>query len=269
LLKRLEKLSPSSALAPKYFIYGIYNNNGLRKIIRNFSKKWLNKPDEKGKLKIHIEGEAYIRAAQIQDIFNSLIDNLGFNTMAINYTPVWSFFELLLELDIINCQEAVKFQQDKLKNAKNDKKNECLNSIKKAENKIKKVKKIRYALRNILAKPLYKSANIEMPHRTEQVLEKTKKILPTVKPFGELPPYIGEAILKIEEGVDLFLNLAPEGCMVSSMSQMFSKPILKLSGSNKTRIQDLFSLNGEVNEEQLNMSILKTLGPIKYYSRKK
>ena len=104
-----------------------------------------------------------------------------------------------------------------------------------------------------------------MPHDMKHVLNKTKEILQTLKPRGELPPYIGEAILKINEGTDLFLNVAPEGCMVSSMGQIFSSPILKFSNKS-ARIQGLFTLNGEVNEEQLKMSILKTLGPLKYYT---
>lgn len=268
MLKKIEKKSELSAIMAKYFIYGIYNNNGLRKIIKKFSKKWLNRPEKAESLKIHIEGEAYIRAAQIQDIFNSLIDTLGFNSIKVNYTPVWSFFELLLELEIIKSNEEIRCQQNELKNkSRNNLEKGAELLIKKERDKIKKVKKIRNALRNILAKPLYKAANIEMPHKMSHVLEKTKKILPTLKPIGELPPYIGEAILKIEEGVDLFLNLAPEGCMVSSMSQMFSKPILS-SAPNHSRIQDLFTLNGEVNEEQLSMSLLKTLGPIKFYTQK-
>ena len=255
-MKLAEKVSQGSTYAGvifKYFGYGLHNNNGLRKELKQFSDKWsgLQEKDQKDKIKIHIEGEAYIRAALVQDIFNALIEAVGFRSFEVNYSPLWCYFELLLEFKILSLKQKICLEKDKLE-------------IKKQKKTISEMRFAIKILRNILAKPLYTAGKVEMPDEMQKVLKYTESILPTLKPRGELPPYLGEAILKIEEGVDLFLNVAPEGCMVSSMGQLFSGSILEIS-DQKARIEDLFTLNGEVNNEQLQMVLLKTMGPERYY----
>jgi len=265
LAKTIGKKSLIAGAVFKYFGYGLYNNNGLRKILKKFSGKWIKNAGKnirispirsgarlKGdNIKIHLEGEAYMRVAQVQEIFNSLVDALGFNSFTVTYSPLWCYLELLLEFGILELEEKNQLGHGN-KIVKKNKKHIFL---------IRQAVKI---LRRILSGPLYRAAGVEMPGPMSQVLDYSRQILPSLKPHGELPPYIGEAILKIKEGVDLFINIAPEGCMVSSMAQLFSDPILKLSGRN-ARIQDLFTLNGEVNEEQLKTALLKTLGPEGYY----
>ncbi len=255
-LKSITKINQKSSYAgavSKYLGYGLYRNNGLRTILKRFSKKWnsLQQNQAKDKFKIHIEGEAYMRAAQVQDIFNALVDSIGFQTFEVNYSPLWSYMELIIEYNILDIQEKITLSKDKLE-------------IKKLQAALSRLRLVIRILRNVLAKPLYNAGQIDMPDNMGKVLNHTKTLLPSLKPRGELPPYVGEAILKINEGIDLFLNVAPEGCMVSSMGQLFGHSILEIS-QNNARIQDLFSLNGEVNFEQLQTAILKSMGPDKYY----
>ena len=49
------------------------------------------------------------------------------------------------------------------------------------------------------------------------------------------------------------------------MGTAMGLPIRVLTNTG-AQLQGLFSLNGEVDEESLRLSILKTLGPEKYYS---
>ncbi|MDO8668506.1 MAG: hypothetical protein Q7K35_05485, partial [bacterium] len=254
LSEKIGKIFFSAGAIIKYFSYGIYNNNGLRKILNKFAEKWIKKSEDKpNQITIHLEGEAYMRVAQVQEVFNALIDAIGFNSFKVTYSPLWCYLELLLEFAIIESQDRINLSHDE-------------KTIKKEKKTIFKINQAVKILRRILAGPLYKSAKVAMPDPMKLVLDYSRQILPSLKPHGELPPYLGEAILKIKAGTDLFLNIAPEGCMVSSMGQLFSHPILKLSGRN-ARIQDLFTLNGEVNEEQLKTALLKTLGPEKYYRK--
>lgn len=252
-MKKINKKSNIAGIISRYLGYGLYNNNGLRKILNNFSNKWseLRNKSQKNRIKIHIEGEAYMRTAQVQDVFYALLDSVGFRSFKVSYSPLWCYAELLLEFGILDLEEEISAEKNK-------------HIIKKKRKAIFRLRLMAKMLRSILAKPLYKAAKIEIPDETRKVLEHTKIILPTVKPRGELPVYLGEAILKVKEGVDLFLNVAPEGCMVSSMGQLFSQPILEMS-DQKARIEGLFTLNGEVNHEQLQMALLKTMGPEKYY----
>ncbi|MFC1721453.1 acyl-CoA dehydratase activase-related protein [Patescibacteria group bacterium] len=266
--QRIDKRSKAIGWLYKFFAYGIYNNNGLRKLLKDFSSQWVkDSGGDHNKIKIHIEGEVYIRVAQVQQIFYSVVDSIGFDAFKIDYSPLWAYFELILNYAIFDLRADVKLAREAL--------DSTTDKAKRAELK-KEIRKKRYlpfliriginGIRGLLIKPLYRAAKLEMPHPMKHVLAKTAKLIPTLKPRGELQPYVGEAIVKIEEGTDLFLNAAPEGCMVASMGQMFTKPVNKLTGKS-ARIQDLFSLNGEVDDEQLRLSLLKTMGPVRYYRK--
>lgn len=282
LAKQIGQKSLVAGAIFKYFGYGLYHNNGLRKVLKKFARKWIKNagkkirlcpirngarlkgdirmsricsagPPKANNVKIHLEGEAYMRVAQVQEIFNALVDALGFNAFQITYSPLWCYLELLLEFAILECQDEIDLSRQP-------------KEIKEKRKLISLAKKAVKILRQTLAAPLYRAARVEMPDPMNRVLNYSRQILPSLKPHGELPPYLGEAILKIKEGADLFLNIAPEGCMVSSMAQLFSPAILKSSG-RQARIQDLFTLNGEINEEQLKTALLKTLGPERYYRK--
>jgi hypothetical protein len=112
---------------------------------------------------------------------------------------------------------------------------------------------------------MYKAAGIPMPHAMQDVFAKARPVLPTLQPYGELVPFIGEAMLQLNDGVDLFLNAAPEGCMVSSMGEILSPEILR-SAPQKSRVQHLFSTEGEVDEDVLRLALLKVMGPERYYA---
>jgi len=261
-LKILKLKKPMVMMAiMKYFAYGLHNNNGMRKIIRKFSNKWI-KPN-KTKMKIHVEGEAYMRVAQIRDIFDSVVDSVGFGAAEVSYSPLWCYLDVCLEYGMLNFKEEIERYDAQLKET--DDKEELLKLIKKKKKMISAIKYSKKLVWSLFIRPLYKAAKLDAPHQMSHILEKTKKVLPTIKPRGELPAYVGEAIVKAEEGTDLFLNVAPEGCMVSSMGQAMTQPIMDVV-KNKSRIEGLFTLNGEVNDEQLRMYLLKTLGPEKFYA---
>jgi predicted nucleotide-binding protein (sugar kinase/HSP70/actin superfamily) len=143
---------------------------------------------------------------------------------------------------------------------------QILNLIKKKKRLIKDTAKILDGFRKVLAAPLYRAAGIEMPHPIKSLFSTARAVIPTLKPTGELVPYIGEVITQLKEGTDLILNIAPEGCMVASMGELLNPGINKLADNKNARIQHLFTADGEVNEELLRLSLLKLLGPEGYYS---
>jgi predicted nucleotide-binding protein (sugar kinase/HSP70/actin superfamily) len=120
-------------------------------------------------------------------------------------------------------------------------------------------------LRNILTEPLYKAAGMESPHRMIHSIRAAKSILPRYRPVGELVPYVGETLSMLRHGIDLVLNVAPEGCMVASMGELFTPKIMEMAERNDVRIQHLFTNDGEINEDLLRLSLLKTTGVEKFY----
>ncbi len=238
----------------KYYGYGL-NNKNIEKELSKFTDKWKRQIRIKTKdiIKIHIEGEAYLRIAQSEEVFNNLLSTLGFNKFNLEYTPVWSYLEYIL-LNQINIEK------EKISNDKTFK--NIFNSSK----KIMKLNLAHFFIRNILAKPLYKAVKIKVPESMKKILELSKKIIPTLQPAGELTPYVGEAIHKLENDTDLLLNIAPEGCMVSSMGEVLTPKILNYT-KNKGGIQNLFSQDGEINDEILTTALLKILGPEKFYKK--
>lgn len=123
-------------------------------------------------------------------------------------------------------------------------------------------------LRHLLAAPLYKAANLQMPPASIEVLKASKALLPTLRPLGELAPYVGEALIELRREVDLFLNVSPNGCMVSSMGEVLTPSIMQAADIKSGRIQNLFSADGDVNQELLTMAVLKAMGPERYYQIK-
>jgi hypothetical protein len=238
----------------KYLAYGLYNNNGLRKILRDFSAKWVR--NGRTKINIYIEGEAYMRGAQFEEIFELTVDAIGFGSFEMDYSPLWLYLELLAEYEILARTERI----DLLKWTKPDDP-----GIQKGLREIDAIRGLIRQFRSVMVEPLYQAAGLKPPDTMRKILRTTKDLLPNIKPAGELPAYVGEAIQKARNGTDLFLNVAPEGCMVSSMGTALGLPIRNLTNT-RTQLQGLFSLNGEVDNDSLRLAILKTLGPEKYYS---
>ena len=273
LSKFTEKYLPGLSSLVNYFGYGLYNNNGMRKICSEFYDKWIGSfvntqkgKDLESKLKVHVDGELYLRVAQVEEIFNTLIDKLGFGSFNLTYTPVWSVFEVMMEERFRAANGSIDVLKESLESAETGK--EKRNIKRKIREKKKYKKELRSSInnvRNILAAPLYKSAGVAMPPPLLDAFEKTKRVIPTLKPVGELCPYVGETILQLQHGTDLVLNVAPEGCMVSSMGEMLTPVIMDEGNNPGARIQHLFSNEGEINEDILGLALLKTLGPEKYY----
>ncbi len=272
IVDKIERRLPRLGGLAKYFGYGLYNNNEIRRILKEYNYKWLrirkNKSDLKNrKVKIHVEGEVYLRVTQIEEILKFLIDTIGFDSFDLTYTPLWCYFEYIFESRITFANRDINIYQNKLKYTDDkSEKNRLMNLIKEKKCHIRETTKTINNLRNVLAEPLYKASGLEIPQKMKKTIAEAKPVLPTFKPCGELVPYVGETISQLNEGTDLILNVAPEGCMVSSLGAILTPKILQSVKNNKALIQHLFSTDGELNEDLLRLSILKILGPEKYYS---
>ncbi len=100
-----------------------------------------------------------------------------------------------------------------------------------------------------------------MPEPMSKILEKGKLVVSTRRPGGELMPFIGETVLKLENEYDLILNVAPEGCMVSSMGEALGSSIIHACPTAKGKVLPLFSQQGDIQREQLEQVLLRALGP--------
>jgi activator of 2-hydroxyglutaryl-CoA dehydratase/predicted nucleotide-binding protein (sugar kinase/HSP70/actin superfamily) len=217
-------------------------------------------------LKIYVEGEVYLRIALVEEIFKFLVDTLGFGSFELNYSPLWAYLEYILEARIPLAERDISLYEDKLKHTDEiHEKARLMNLIKKKKRLIKDTTKTLQNFRNVLAAPLYDAAGIEMPHQIKKLFSTAKPVVPTFKPTGELVPFVGETITQLNDGTDLVLNVAPEGCMVALMGEMLSPKIRELVSNKNARIQHLFTTEGEINEELLRLSLLKLLGPEKFY----
>jgi activator of 2-hydroxyglutaryl-CoA dehydratase/predicted nucleotide-binding protein (sugar kinase/HSP70/actin superfamily) len=267
----VEKKIPFAGGVAKYLFFGFYNNNGLRKVLRRFNQKWSKiitclDPDASSKPRIYVDGEIYLRVAQIEEIIKLLIDLRGFNWFNLSYAPMWSYFEYIVEQRIVLAQEQMeKFDEALRSDISSKEQSEIINKKRSEAEKIADAEYDSKILRNILALPLYKAAGVKMPHPIRDHISEARKIVPTLKPEGELIPYIGATISEINDGTDLILNLAPEGCMVASMGEMLSPAISKVVNGRSARIQHMSSTDGEINEEILNLALLKMFGPVDYY----
>ena len=244
-----------------YFGTGLWHSNGLKPILEDFSKKWVKK-DNKSALKIHIEGEAYMRVAQISQVFKSLVDAVGFDAFALSYSPLWSYLEYIIFEKIITASNQLKI----VKATTGDQ-----SELRKLKKTIRKNKIIIWLLRHILTKPLYDASGLSLPDPMNKIIEEGRAVLPTAKPYGELAPLVGESVHKLNKGYDLFLNVAPDGCMVSSMGELLINSIYQVTENKReknSRVQSLFSLNGELDYERLDLALLKILQPYEYYSKK-
>jgi predicted nucleotide-binding protein (sugar kinase/HSP70/actin superfamily) len=138
-----------------------------------------------------------------------------------------------------------------------------------ARKKLKQSLRVRLALfvlRDILAAPLYRAARLPLPEPLTEVLDVAKSIVPTRRPGGELMPFIGETVLKLRKGYDLILNVAPEGCMVSSMGETISNALRQAAPHAKGKVEPLFSQQGDVDESAIELALLRALGPARLMS---
>ncbi|MGA9991550.1 MAG: BadF/BadG/BcrA/BcrD ATPase family protein [Thiobacillaceae bacterium] len=260
LLKHLGRVRYLGPLL-KYFAFRL-DGRGLKQPLRRFAKEWLKGQGADGQgFEIALTGEAYMRGAQAEEVFRVLLANLGFRRFRLEYSPIWSYVEYLVDEQILLHEDALRRLGLEAGETGRGTKREHLG-------KIREAKMLRFVMRNLVAKPLYRAAGMPMPPPADQVLRTTKELLPTLRPLSEIITYVGEALGELRKGADLVLNVAPNGCMVASMGEALTPAIMAANETGHGRIQQLFSAEGDVNEELLTLALLKSMGPERYYRRR-
>jgi predicted nucleotide-binding protein (sugar kinase/HSP70/actin superfamily) len=243
--------------ALKYFAYRLHGLD-LAKPLRRFARTWIhNRPSHQKVLNVAMTGEAYMRIAQCEDVFRLLLANLGFRRFNLAFSPTWSYMEWL-------CEEEIEVQKNELErmHATPEYSSEQVDKI---QARIRTMGMLQFTMRSLVARPLYHAAGVPLPLSAVTAANKARKILPTLRPLGELGPYVGEVLAELRHGTDIVLNIAPNGCMVASMGEVLT-PAIQNAGHAPGRVQHLFSADGDVNEELLTLALLKTMGPEGYYS---
>lgn len=228
-------------------------NSEVSRALEAFRKAWPARAAEP-RLRIYAEGEAYMRVAMAPEIYKAIFDLLGPGTFGFSYSPIWLYFEYIMENKILDIEDMYRS-------------GEISNTTRRY--RILKQKIAITMFRLLIAKPFYKASGLSFPGKMSDILNKARRVLPDLKPRGELAPYVGEGISKLEEGYDIYLNVAPEGCMVATMGEILAASIKKAATSAKpsSRLQGIFSADGELDEEKLETVILKVLGPTAYYQK--
>lgn len=245
----------------KYFAYRL-DGSDIIGPIRRFTQRWPADKYSNGSkpISIHITGEVYMRVAQAEEIFRNLLATLGFGRFHLETAPVWGYLDYLLEEAAEEAQENMETLNTAI--SRSSEAEPLRQQLRQAQAKSSRTAQLRWILRNLVARPLYKAAGIPMPRAARETMDVAKEVLPTLRPIGELGPYTGEILLGLREGGSLFLNVAPTGCMVSTMGQVISPHLRQVAGAqHKGGVQHLFSADGEVNGEILSMAVLKSLGP--------
>ena len=106
-----------------------------------------------------------------------------------------------------------------------------------------------------------------LPEPVAEQMAAARAVIPTLRPVGELAPFVGEALNALRRQTDIFLNVAPSGCMVSSMGAAMSPRLNQERAGEPGCIQALFSADGELDEDMLRLALLKSLGPRKFFLR--
>ena len=262
-LLRLADKSSVVGIPIKYFTYRMHGREFI-KPIKRFVEKWMNPQARSGgRLDILITGEGYMRLAQAEQIFGFLLGEIGFQRFNLQVSPVLSYLEILLEEAEEKCRTELQMIRARQLRTGNNKKDSRLRSNEKR--KLRKTRLIRFILRRVLARPLYRASGLHLPPAVNEVIEASRTLLPTYRPLGELSPYVGEALVELRDGADIVLNVAPNGCMVSTMGEVLTPSIMHADGVESGRIQTLLSAEGDVDEEALSLAVLKAMGPQRYY----
>ena len=262
--KRTEK-TPGLNYLVNYFAWGLHRRD-LQRMLKRFAEKWCSTSLPEEASRIHVDGEAYMRIAQFEEIDRALLATLGFRQFELTHTPVWSFLDYKIAGMQLHARETISENLEALQHAEQAATRRKLKALRRDQQKrLVSLKAVQFLLREVLAKPLYRSANLRMPESMENILEVAGTVIPTKRPHGELLPYIGEALLKLRDGYDLVLNVAPEGCMVSSMGEAITPGIHAAAPEANGKIQHLFSQQGDIDRELIALALLKTIGPERYY----
>ncbi|MDH3535325.1 MAG: acyl-CoA dehydratase activase-related protein [Gammaproteobacteria bacterium] len=265
-LLRVFDRHPVAGLPIKYFVYRMHGREFVRPL-KHFVRRWMDPQSaHRDRLEILVSGEGYLRLAQAEEIFRVLLGELGFRRFELEVSPALSFLELLIEEAgerYRDTLQSILARQSRTGNANAD-----ASEASRERQKLRGVGLLRFMLRKVLAGPLYRASGLEMPMPAEQVIQASRELLPTYRPIGELAPYLGEALAELRQGVDIVLNVAPNGCMVSTMGEILTPCIMHAAGVGPGRIQTLLSAEGDIDEEALTLAVLKATGPLRYYRRR-
>ncbi len=248
-----------------YFAYGL-SRKDLQGPITAFAKQWCSRPIQGDATRIHLDGEAYMRVAQYEDVFRTLLATMGFRKFKLTHNPVWGYMDYKLAGMVMRAQEAIDESSQQLKRDVPVEERKRLKRYRRSKQaRLLGLKAAYFILRRIIAAPLYRAASLDMPDPVSKVLDIGEQVITTKRPGGELVPYIGEAVMKLRKGYDLVLNVAPEGCCVSSMGEAITPGIYNAVPDAHGKVQHLFSQQGDVDDELIALALLKTIGPERYY----
>jgi activator of 2-hydroxyglutaryl-CoA dehydratase/predicted nucleotide-binding protein (sugar kinase/HSP70/actin superfamily) len=234
--------------------------------LHRFSNQWCSEPLGDAIINIHIDGEAYMRVAQYEQIHQALLNILGPGRFHLTHTPLWGYLEYKLAWAMSKAQEVIAECRNELErggDAAFVRGRKATLSAKRRE--YYRAKGLHLLLRKVMASPFYRAADLAQPESVPKVLKSATRVISTMRPGGELVPYLGEALLKLEKGYDLILNIAPEGCMVSSMGEVITPALYQAAPEFKGKIQPLFSQQGDIDENKLGQAVLQALGPERLY----
>jgi activator of 2-hydroxyglutaryl-CoA dehydratase/predicted nucleotide-binding protein (sugar kinase/HSP70/actin superfamily) len=241
----------------KYFAWRL-NGADLTGALRRFAARWITaRAAPRSGVSIALTGEVYMRAAQAEEIFRVLLAQLGFGRFELEYTPVWSYLEYLLDYEIDDQRERLE-----LARARDDGGTGAERRA--AAARLAATSRLRRLLRRWVAQPLYRAAGLALPLDAGAAAAMTRELLPTQRPAGELITYVGEAIGALRHGADVVFNVAPSSCMVATMGEALTPAIMAAAAPAGGRVQHLFSADGEVDGEIVQLALLKALGPEGY-----
>jgi len=168
----------------RYFTFGIYNNNGLRKKLSRFAKKWIQRKDrtERKRLNVHIDGELYMRIAQSADIFKAMVDAIGFDSFDVTNTPLFGLYEYIILEQKMIAEDRIKQAEESAKFVEPQERGRYEKTVERNKKVVKSCATVIAMIRKMLAEPLYKAAGLEAPHSLAETLEVAKEILPNRKP---------------------------------------------------------------------------------------
>lgn len=265
LLRALDRRSLAS-IPLKYLLYRLHGREFYGPL-RRFADTWITRrPLPENPLKIAVTGEGYMRVSQAEDIFRILLATLGFRRFTFTLTPLMSFMEYLLDEAKLNSRAALEVAEAGQRR-RGDTPTRNNSAVQDQRHTLRLIDRLRFLLREVLARPLYRAARLKLPLPSATMVHAARELLPTLRPRGELAPYIGEALTELHHGTDVLLNVGPTGCMVASLGEVLTPAILRAAGAASGRIQTLFSADGDVNEELLTLAVLKAMGPDRYYTR--
>ncbi|WP_412852633.1 acyl-CoA dehydratase activase-related protein [Ectothiorhodospira shaposhnikovii] len=242
------------------------HRRSLQRPLRDFARRWVtHTPPAASLLKIHVEGETYMRVAQVEALFDCLLRLLGPGRFHLTYTPVWSYLDYKNASRRWRSLETVRESHVRLSRATDPGTRSSLRRLRNARaGRFLGALGVEWGFRHWLARPLYRAAGLPLPESMAQALARSRRLIPTGRPGGELSPYVGETLGKLEAGYDIVFNVAPEGCMVSSMGDAMSGRLMEEAGG-QGRIQPLFSAQGNLDDDQVSRILLQKLGPERFY----